>query len=60
MSIQDDIFDVRDMLEGKPEAKAFDRICRTFYRLEADSNHLTRLCKNLSEVREILNARHRG
>lgn len=34
MSLQDDIFDVQDALDGKPEREAFDRIMEGYNRLE--------------------------
>jgi len=60
MSIQDDIFDVRDALKKKAEKESFERIMKVFYRLEEDSIALDKLCDGLGDVRTVLNARYKG
>jgi len=60
MSIQDDIFDIRDALKRKPEKEAFERICQVLYSLEEDVVNYDKLCKGLGLVRDVLNERYKG
>lgn len=38
MSLMDDAFDVRAVLEGKPEQAIFDRLCERMWELEEAHN----------------------
>lgn len=40
MSIQDDIFDIDAALEGKPEAKAFNRVLSFYFNIERENKRL--------------------
>lgn len=53
MSLQDDIFDVRDALKKRPEAKGFDRIVEALNYAETTADEAT---KDLSAIRNGLRA----
>ncbi|MER9961653.1 hypothetical protein NKJ72_11910 [Mesorhizobium sp. M0045] len=57
MTIQDDIFDVADVLKGKPESKTFKRITAHLVRIEGEADQsaevLRRLREGLSALRHL-------
>ena len=54
MSLQDDIFDIADILKGKPEAKQFERICAHLYETESENERLRKYERLFAEMRQSL------
>lgn len=48
MSLQDDIFDVQAALDGKPEAEAFEEICKALGRFEVKADSYGKMLHDLS------------
>ena len=53
MSIQDDIFDVTDALEDKPESEAFERIMKRFYQLETVNESLAKYVNEINSAADV-------
>ena len=53
MSIQDDIFDIADALEGKPEAQAFETLMKRFYELERINETLANYVNEIDSAASV-------
>ena len=50
MALQDDIFDLQHVLEGKPEAKGLDRLLDKLYELEIEDSQRPRVRSEIAWV----------
>lgn len=58
MSIQDNIFDIQEALEGTPEEKIFEELCQYLYALEEDhsaqAEALENIRKGMNSLKHLL------